>query len=69
VNAALFAELLSRVEGDALESNIPQPVERGLMKARRTTGAAGFVVHPRSPGDPRDPGEFGALNGDRSSAS
>jgi len=32
VNAALFAELLSRVEGDALESNIRNAVERGIMK-------------------------------------
>src|SRR5439155_866300 len=33
VNQALFAELLSRVEGDALESSMRAAVERGLMRA------------------------------------
>ncbi|HEV8470582.1 MAG TPA: NYN domain-containing protein, partial [Candidatus Limnocylindria bacterium] len=32
VNQALFAELLSRVEGDALESTMRRAVERGVMR-------------------------------------
>src|SRR5213592_2823993 len=49
VNAALFAELLSRVEGDALESNIRSAVERGIMKPEDHGKKAGFVItrdHP-----------------------
>ncbi len=64
VNAALFAELLSRVEGDALESNIRSAVERGIMKSEDHGKKAGFVV-TRDHSEVRTIlGEFGGLNGD-----
>ena len=64
VNAALFAELLSRVEGDALESNIRSAVERGIMKPEDHGKKAGFVV-TRDHAEVRTIlGEFGGLNGD-----
>jgi uncharacterized LabA/DUF88 family protein len=64
VNAALFAELLSRVEGDALESNIRSAVERGIMKSEDHGKKAGFVV-TRDHSEVRAIlGEFGGLNGD-----
>lgn len=64
VNAALFAELLSRVEGDALESNIRSAVERGIMKHEDHGKKAGFIVM-RDHAEVRTIlGEFGGLNGD-----
>jgi len=64
VNAALFAELLSRVEGDALESNIRSAVERGIMKPEDHGKKAGFVV-ARDHAEVRTIlGEFGGLNGE-----
>src|SRR5947208_14293489 len=44
VNAALFAELLSRVEGDNLESNIKRAIERGVMRAEDHGSKAGYVI-------------------------
>jgi uncharacterized LabA/DUF88 family protein len=64
VNAALFAELLSRVEGDALESNIRSAVERGIMKPEDHGRKAGFVVTRDHPEVRTVLGEFGGLNGD-----
>jgi len=64
VNAALFAELLSRVEGDALESNIRSAVERGIMKPEDHGKKAGFVVTRDHPEARTILGEFGGLNGD-----
>jgi uncharacterized LabA/DUF88 family protein len=64
VNAALFAELLSRVEGDALESNIRSAVERGVMKPEDHGKKAGFVVTRDHPEVRTVLGEFGGLNGD-----
>jgi len=64
VNAALFAELLSRVEGDALESNIRSAVERGIMKPEDHGKKAGFVVMREDPEVRTILGEFGGLNGD-----
>jgi hypothetical protein len=64
VNAALFAELLSRVEGDALESNIRSAVERGIMKPEDHGKKAGFVVMRDHPEARTVLGEFGGLNGD-----
>jgi hypothetical protein len=64
VNAALFAELLSRVEGDALESNIRSAVERGIMKPEDHGKKAGFVVTRDHPEVRTILGEFGGLNGD-----
>ena len=64
VNSALFSELLSRVEGDALESNIRNAVERGIMKPEDHGKKAGFVV-TRDHAEVRAIlGEFGGLNGD-----
>jgi len=64
VNAALFAELLSRVEGDALESNIRSAVERGIMKPEDHGKKAGFVVSRDHPEVRTVLGEFGGLNGE-----
>jgi uncharacterized LabA/DUF88 family protein len=64
VNAALFAELLSRVEGDALESNIRSAVERGIMRPEDHGKKAGFVVMREDPEVRTILGEFGGLNGD-----
>lgn len=64
VNSALFAELLSRVEGDALESNIRSAVERGVMKPEDHGKKAGFVVARDHPEVRTILGEFGGLNGD-----
>jgi uncharacterized LabA/DUF88 family protein len=64
VNAALFAELLSRVEGDALESNIRSAVERGIMKPEDHGKKAGFVVIRDHAEIRAILGEFGALNED-----
>jgi len=64
VNAALFAELLSRVEGDALESNIRSAVERGVMKPEDHGRKAGFVVTRDHPEVRTILGEFGGLNGE-----
>jgi uncharacterized LabA/DUF88 family protein len=64
VNAALFAELLSRVEGDALESNLRSAVERGVMKPEDHGKKAGFVVTRDHPEVRTILGEFGGLNGE-----
>jgi uncharacterized LabA/DUF88 family protein len=64
VNAALFAELLSRVEGDALESNIRSAVERAIMKPEDHGKKAGFVVSRDHPEVRTILGEFGGLNGE-----
>ena len=64
VNAALFAELLSRVEGDALESNIRGAVERGIMKPEDHGKKAGFVVVREHPEVRTVLGEFGGQNGE-----
>jgi hypothetical protein len=63
VNAALFAELLSRVEGDALESNIRSAIERGIMKPEDHGKKAGFVVVRDHPEVRTVLGEFGGLSG------
>jgi hypothetical protein len=64
VNAALFAELLSRVEGDALESNIRSAVERAIMKPEDHGKKAGFVVMRDHLEVRTILGEFGGLNGE-----
>ena len=63
VNLALFAELLSRVEGDALESGIKAAVERGLMRAEPHGNKAGYVVARDHPEVRMLLGEFSRLNG------
>jgi len=63
VNTALFSELLSRVEGDALESNIKRAVEVGLIRPEEHGRKAGFVMD-QSHADARAMlGEFSRLNG------
>ena len=44
VNSALFSELLSRVEGDALESNLRRAVESGIMRVEDHGRKAGYIV-------------------------
>lgn len=44
VNSALFSELLSRVEGDALESNLRRAVESGVMRVEDHGRKAGYVI-------------------------
>jgi len=64
VNQALFAELLSRVEGDALESSIRAAVERGLMKAESHGNKPGFVIDRDHPEVRMLLGDFHRLDGD-----
>jgi hypothetical protein len=64
VNSALFSELLSRVEGDALESNIRRAVESGLMKPGEHGRKAGYIMD-RAHADARVMlGDFSRLNGE-----
>ena len=64
VNQALFAELLSRVEGDALESTMRRAVERGVMRAEEHGKKQGFVVDPTHEEARTILGEFDRLNGE-----
>jgi uncharacterized LabA/DUF88 family protein len=63
VNSALFSELLSRVEGDALESNIRRAIESGLMKPEEHGRKAGYVMDKSHPDARVMLGEFSKLNG------
>ena len=63
VNQALFAELLSRVEGDALESSMRAAVERGLMRPEAHGSKAGFVIDRNQIEVRVLLGEFSRLNG------
>jgi hypothetical protein len=63
VNQALFAELLSRVEGDALESSMKAAVERGLMRAEAHGNKPGFVMDREHAEVRMLLGEFSRLNG------
>ncbi len=64
VNTALFSELLSRVEGDALESNIRRAVEVGLIKPEEHGRKAGYVMDPQHLEAKVVLGEFSQLNGE-----
>jgi uncharacterized LabA/DUF88 family protein len=64
VNAALFAELLSRVEGDALESSIRSAIERGLARSEPHGNKAGYVIVREHPEVQMLLGHFERLNGD-----
>jgi hypothetical protein len=64
VNTALFSELLSRVEGDALESNIRRAVESGLMKPEEHGRKAGYAMDRTHPDARVMLGEFSRLDGD-----
>lgn len=68
VNQALFAELLSRVEGDALESRMRNAVDRGIMRPESHGNKPGYVV-TRDDDDVRMIlGEFHRLDGEASEA-
>jgi uncharacterized LabA/DUF88 family protein len=63
VNQALFAELLSRVEGDVLESSMRAATERGLMRPESHGNKAGFVIDRAHEEVRMLLGEFHRLNG------
>ncbi len=64
VNAALFAELLARVEGDRLERTLAGAVERGIMRASEHGKRAGYVLDPTHSDARAVLGEFELLGGD-----
>jgi uncharacterized LabA/DUF88 family protein len=64
VNSALFSELLSRVEGDALESNIRRAVERGVIRPEEHGRKAGYVIDRAHLEARAVLGEFSRVNGD-----
>src|SRR5206468_10085160 len=64
VNTALFSELLSRVEGDALESNIRRAVEVGLIKPEEHGRKAGYVMDQQHLEAKVVLGDFSKLNGE-----
>ena len=64
VNQALFAELLSRVEGDSLESSIRAAVERGLMRAESHGNKPGYSIDREHPEVKMLLGEFNRLDGE-----
>jgi uncharacterized LabA/DUF88 family protein len=64
VNQALFAELLSRVEGDALESTMKRSVDRGVMRAEEHGKKQGFVIDHAHEELRTILGEFDHLNGE-----
>src|SRR5438445_1558628 len=64
VNQALFAELLSRVEGDGLESSLRHGVERGVMRAEEHGKKDGFVIDREHEEVRVILGEFDRLNGE-----
>jgi uncharacterized LabA/DUF88 family protein len=66
VNQALFAELLSRVEGDSLESSIRAAVERGLMRAESHGNKPGYSIDREHPEVKMLLGEFNRLDGESS---
>lgn len=66
VNQALFAELLSRVEGDSLESSIRAAVERGLTRAESHGNKPGYTIDREHPEVKMLLGEFNRLDGESS---
>jgi hypothetical protein len=64
VNQALFAELLSRVEGDSLESSIRAAVERGLTRAESHGNKPGYSIDREHPEVKMLLGEFNRLDGE-----
>jgi len=64
VNQALFAELLSRVEGDALESTMRRAIERNVMRAEEHGKKSGFVIDQTHDEVRTILGEFDRLNGE-----
>ncbi|HEX9268676.1 MAG TPA: NYN domain-containing protein [Candidatus Limnocylindria bacterium] len=63
VNAALFSELLSRVEGDALEANMRRAVEVALMRPEEKGRRLGYVIDRDHPEARTVLGEFSRVNG------
>jgi len=63
VNQALFAELLSRVEGDALESGIRAATERALIRPESHGNKPGYVIDRAHEEVRMLLGEFHRLNG------
>ncbi len=68
VNQALFAELLSRVEGDALESSLRSAIERGLMRAEAHGSKPGYAIEREHPEVRMLLGEFNRLDGEATTA-
>jgi len=66
VNQALFAELLSRVEGDSLESSIRAAVERGLTRAESHGNKPGYTIDREHAEVKMLLGEFNRLDGESS---
>jgi len=66
VNQALFAELLSRVEGDSLESSLRAAVERGLTRAESHGNKPGYTIDREHAEVKMLLGEFNRLDGDSS---
>ena len=64
VNQALFAELLSRVEGDSLESSIRAAAERGLIRPESHGNKPGYVIDREHPEVKMILGAFDRLNGE-----
>src|SRR5207247_7560460 len=64
VNQALFAELLSRVEGDALESTMRRAAERGVLRAEEHGKKSGYVSDQTHEEARTILGEFDRLNGE-----
>jgi hypothetical protein len=63
VNAALFAELLARVEGDRIDATLSGAVDRGLMRPQEHGKRAGYVLEPGHTEARAVLGEFELLNG------
>ena len=64
VNQALFAELLSRVEGDSLESSIRAASERGLIRPESHGNKPGYVIDREHSEVKMILGAFDRLNGE-----
>ena len=64
VNQALFAELLSRVEGDSLESSIRAAAERGLIRPESHGNKPGYVIDREHAEVKMILGSFDRLNGE-----
>jgi len=68
VNAALFAELLARVEGDRIDQVLQGAVQRGVMRPDEHGKRAGYVMDPSHTEARAALGEFDLLNGGASPA-
>jgi uncharacterized LabA/DUF88 family protein len=64
VNAALFAELLARVEGDRFETTLAGAVQRGVMRPEEHRKRAGYVLEAGHAEARAVLGEFELLGGE-----